>query len=604
MANTNNGYLTSSELDFDSLKQSLQKYMSQQAIFSDWNFEGSNISVLLDLLTYNTSLNALYLNLVGSECFLDSAQLRESIVSHAKELNYVPRSRTSSFVNMNVQLAGNNIPGVVTLPSGFTINGIGLNGTSMQFVSDTVIVLSSENDWSANANFYEGRIITETFLCNTAIGNSSTYSLQSANADISSISVTVQNSLTDSTNSVWSSSTGLVNVNSDDKVWFLQGYKDNYYQLVFGNGIIGKSLVPGNIITVKYRETSGSGGNGISKFTPLSNTGISGVSVVLSNTNSTTLSTGGNERESNNSIQFSAPRFSQSQDRAVTESDYEIIMQNKFPQFQTVCAYGGESAYPQKQYGTVLISGKLVGIDYVPDSVISSVVDYMQSRAPLGITVKFVQPDVYSLMLFFDIIYDPLLTSRSYAEISSLVTNAIITFDASYLNVFGNSLWSSKLENAITDVDPSVLTADFSVYMTKTITIIPKTSRPFSFSYKNSIFYPFSSVQKYPSNYDPAFVSSSFVVSGVLSIFTDDGTGIINLVDANDQTVILIRKAGIIDYVTGDVSINPVVITSADNNEISFYAHLQSEDVKSVSSQILSIDVNKSTINLNTKSND
>lgn len=593
----NTGYLQTSSLDFDDLKTSLKTFLSQQQQFKDWNFEGSNMSVLLDLLTYNTTLNALYLNLVGSETFMDSAQLRESLVSHAKDLNYAPRSRTSAFIEMNVQLSGNNIPGVVTLPAGFAVNGVGSQGSSMQFVTDTVTVLSSENNWSANANFYEGRIISETFIANSEVGQSSIFSLESANVDTTSISVVVQNSTSDSTNTIWSAADWASYHNGNDAVWFLQGYKDNYYSVVFGNGTIGKSLTPGNVVQVSYRETSGDGGNGITNFTAVSNTGITGVGVGL--TNITAMSTGGNERESNNSIRFSAPRFMQSQGRAVTLPDYEDVIQDKFPQFQTVAAYGGEDAYPQKKYGTVIVSGKLPGLNYVPDTIVDAVLDYVGTLAPLGLAVSFAQPDVYSLQLDCDVIYDPTKSNYTYAEIMDAITDAIITFDADNLNVFGGDLWSSKLEAAITSVDPSIQTADFSVYMTKNYSVVAN-SRPqsFSFTYQNPIFYPFLKKQAYPDNYAPAFSSSQFIVNGKNALFADDGTGMIDVVDASNTTAVLIQNIGTIDYDKGDVSISPLVITSAVGNAIAFAAHLSTEDVRASSSQILSIDINQTSINL------
>lgn len=591
MSNTTPGYLTNSDLDFQSLKQNLKLFMSQQALFKDWNWEGSNISVMLDLLTYNTTLKAFYLNFAGSEMFFDSSQLRESIVSHAKELNYSPRSRTSAFVNLQVQLGGNDIPGVVVLPTGFAISATGSNGSSLTFITDTPTVLTSENNWTANVNFYEGRLITETFVSNTSAGNSSLFALESANVDTTSIYVSVQNSVSDLTTTTWNYSSGFSGVTSNSQVWFLQGYKDNYYQVVFGNGRIGASLVPGNIITVEYRETSGEGGNGITNFSPMSNTGLVGVTVNIS-TPANTVTAGGSERETNDSIKFSAPRYYQTQGKAIVAADYKVLVEDNFPQFKSVAAYGGEDAIPEKQYGVVLISGKLAGLDFIPFNLADEVINFLQPIMSLGLSAKIIQPDIYNINLGCNVSYNPLQTSSSPQELISEIVNAILEYDADNLEEFGASFWETPLSNNIAAVDRSIISMQLTTSLTKNYVPAVGVSTGYSFSYQNPLYYPFTSSTAYPASFDPAFSSSVFsYTSNTQALIQDDGLGKLNIVSASNTEIILTPSVGSINYESGQVSIVPFIIQSmpASSNLLSFTAKLASTDILAGSGQILSI---------------
>lgn len=603
MANTSPGFLTSSELDFNSLKQSLKLFMSQQTLFKDWNFDGSNISVMLDLLTYNTTMKALYLNLVGSEMFLDSAQLRESIISHAKELNYSPLSRSSAFVTLQVQLSGNNIPGVVPLSTGFAISGTGANGSSLAFITDSPVLLTSENNWTANVDFYEGRLITETFISNFQTGNSVIFNLQSANVDTTSISVSVQNSVSDLTTTTWNYSPGFSGVTSNSNVWFLQGYKDNYYQVVFGNGRFGASLLPGNIITVTYRETSGVGGNGITTFSPMSNTGLVGVAISLTSA-ANSMSIGGSERESNNSIVFSAPRYFQTQGKAITAPDYKELIQTHFPQFQTVAAYGGEDAVPQKQYGTVLVSGKIDGIDFIPNNLADAMIDFLQPIVPLGLTVKVVQPDVYKVNLDCSVSYNPLKTTLTSTEIQFAIVDSILQYDSSTLEVFGASFYGSPLGTQIKNVDPSVISVNLKSSIVKEFIPVVGAPSSYSFNYQNALYYPFSSATLYPPTFEPVLLSSIFYyTANTQAIIQDNGLGSLNIVLASNAEVVLTSAVGSVNYVTGQVSISPFIISAmpSNTNVLSFTAQLPSPDVNAASNQILSIDPENITVDVKAK---
>lgn len=589
MANTaNTGNLSTVNIDFGSLKQSFQTYLSQQPYFKDWNFEGSNLSVLMDLLTYNTTLNALYLNMVSNERFLDSAQLRESIVSHAKSLNYCPRSRASAAVEATVSLNGNNIPGVVTLPTGFAIAGQRAGNSALNFITSNPVVLSSGNDWTANVMFYEGRIITETFNAPTQANSVALFNIQSANIDTTSIAVTVQG-MTNTTPVQWSRSTGIVGAGPQSNIWFLQGYMDNYYQVAFGDGNIGASLNPGDVVTIAYRETSGPAGNGLNVFSPVSGIANQGSSspITVSIASNGNQSYGGADRESNTSIQLAAPRYYQSQTGASSANNYDVLIQNYFPQFTSVQAYGGEDAFPQKKYGSVIVSAKMAGSDTVPASIADQVVSYIQPFAPLGITVVFAQPDVYNLNVDCTVHYDPTATANSSTDIQNGVVSAILGFDSDNLEVFGSGFWSAQVTNLISAVDASIKGVDLVISLSKTIQATGTTLPATSINYNNAIVYPFTSSAGYANNYHPVVTSAPIVVSGNTYVVYDDGAGNMRMgagnIANNAEPVV-----GTINYQAGTIAMNPINGVFSFSNMV-LTAYMASDDVRVTNQQILSI---------------
>ena len=258
-------YLSVGELDFDSLKSQLKSYLRTQNQFKDFDFEGSNMAAILDLLTYNTYINAYYLNQVGSESFLDTAQLKESVVSHAKELNYTPRSRNSSRAVLNISYEGNINDGTAIINK-FTPFRSEVGSNTLVFSTDRDIVATNDGTGTFIANnitVFEGQVLTEFFDITTA---DQKIVLSSSNVDIDSIDVTIQNSLSDLSNTTFSKAENLFNLNPESSVFFIQGYGTDKYEIEFGNDVTGKKLTPGNIVRIRYRDTLGEEGNGAREF--------------------------------------------------------------------------------------------------------------------------------------------------------------------------------------------------------------------------------------------------------------------------------------------------------------------------------------------------
>lgn len=557
----NNGYLPTTSLDLESLRTSLQTFLSQQDQFKDWNFAGSNLSVLVDLLTVNSHLQALYLNFVASEMFIDSAQLRESIVSHAKEIGYCPNSVTSATVNLDLQLVGNNLPGELTVPPQFSIRGQASDGTALTFMTDSETVFRSSNNWSvANVTFYEGRIITENFAANSE--NLNFFPLSSANVDTTSIQVQVQNSSTDTTQSPWYMASGpMSSIGSNSNVWFLQGYQDYYYQLKFGDGAIGKALAPGNIVNVNYRESSGAGGAGISDFTVISGTGVQGTNVVITSDANSVVSSGGMPAESNSSIVINAPLYAQTKGIAVTAADYKRLVKKQFPQFTDVEAYGGEDSASQKQFGTVIVSGKIQGSNIIPDPLVQSIKQFLTPLMPLGISLSVVQPVVFDVYPIVSVNYSPTALTISTTQLINNVSAQVDSFSNDNLNKFNAPLWNTPLATSLAEVDTSILSADIEYQ----IGLQLSNATSLNFSFGNPI-------------------KAGTIVS-LPSAVSDDSNGNL-LIDK--------LNVGSVNYSTGSVVLN----LPASYSDIELIGTISQQNVQCPRGSILTIDPNNSTISL------
>lgn len=584
--NINNGFLTTSDMDFQSLKNSLKTFMSQQSIFQDYNFEGSSLSVLLDLLAYNTHLNALYVNFVGSESFLDSAQLRSSIVSHAKELDYTPRSRTSAMAFINIQAVGASLPASIVVPSNFQIIGKDSAGDVFYFTTDEPVALTAVNNWQAsNVVFYEGRRITETFLANSTVR----YYMKSANVDTTSIVVSVTNSTSDSNTSVWNFVSDISGLTSNSRVWFMQGYDEYQYEVVFGDGVLGTALIPGNVVTITYRETSGNTGNAFLTYSPYS--GISGANVAITPVDATLSSYGGNDTESNTDIQFNAPRYYQTQGRAVSASDYISLVRSQFPQIIAATAYGGEDAIPQRQYGTVIVSAKIASTDFLPDSLKAQIITYLSTRTSLSISVQVDDPDVFNLIVNSNVTYSLNKLTGTPTELVAGVANTIDQFNSTNLEDFSKPLYMSQLTSAINATDPSIISNNTELTLYKPNVALSSTS-PITIYFNNPLQYDSTTPFLYPQGYNAVVWSSTFGFSTSLGVqnatIRDNGLGSLMAVSAANTNNVLMQNIGTVDYTQGIVSI-AAASYNASNNALNIFVKTATSDKQMLNSQILSI---------------
>ena len=589
MANT--GFLSVSETSFDGIKENLKSFLKAKTEFQDYDFEGSNLSSLLDVLSYNSYLNAFYLNMIGSEMFLDTTQIKESAVSHAKELNYLPRSRTSAKAQVTLTInTGNDLPATVVVPENYVLRAT-VDGKNLEFTTNEDIIIYNKNGVYSTGKIYvyEGKIVTEFFPVDT----DTRYILQSENVDTNSIKVTIINSSTDSSNSVYSYTDTLLGLNSSSEVYFLQGYKSNQYEVVFGDGISGKKLTNGNIVKVTYRSTNGELGNKVSSFNTTRKIEEKYDVTVTTNI----IATDGSEREDTSSIKFYAPRHFTTQNRAVTKEDYINLIREKFPQIKTVGVYGGEDAVPP-QYGKVIITPIPYGsIPFISSQLKRSIIDYLMTKT---ITTEplIYDPEYLYLKVVTNVSYNPTLTSKTANQLKTELTQKIKNYDSTYLTEFGNDFRKSKLMAMIDATDPSIISNDTTVRMIYKIVPIKTVTQRIDFSFSNALFRP---LQYEYQPYEQEVLQSSlfsYIKNGVTysnALITDDGVGNLRICyNLSGVRIVIEPNIGSINYNTGEMSfdINPFDYVGS----IDFYAKPNSADITVSESKFLRIDYSKTVV--------
>jgi hypothetical protein len=592
MANTLPQFVNASSLDFQAQKASLKAFLKAQPIFRDYNFDGSNLSVLLDVLAYNSVHNNLYLNMVGSEMWLDSSILRASLVSHAKELNYTPRSRTSAVIALDVQVvipANTALPPNIVIPANYKVSGRASNGQVFSFYTQAAVTVGSSNNYTAiGLPFYEGNIINETFVANSTLRAV----LSSANVDVSSITVNVQNSNTDTTNTNFVHESSIFGVASTTPAFFVQGYQDFNYEVTFGNGVVGQALVNGNIIRVGYRQTTGDQANGVKLFTADQN--ISGFSAVATISNTNLFASGGAMAESNNEIRTNAPLYFATQGRAVTASDFVTLLKTNFPFLSAVTAYGGELATP-KQYGKVLIAGIPRGGSVLSDSQKTQILAFMRDKAPLSIDPLIVDPDTFNVKVNTLIQYNPSLTSSTSPQLIQTILAAINTFSSANLGQFGSDLRYSKFLRAIDDADASFISNDTHVLIAKKLYPVPYTTSSYSFSFGTAL----------DTTAKPSTITSSqfgYQVGAIVyqSFIEDDGSGTLRVYTTSSAgvKVILLASLGSVNYTTGLVTMSLLTVSSIVGNSLNIYGKTASADITTDNNKILIIDASDVSIDV------
>lgn len=583
-----NGFLTTSELDFQNYKSSLRTFLSQQDQFKDYDFEGSNFAVLLDLLAYNTYMNGVYLNMVGSEMFLDTAQMRESIVSHAKELNYTPRSRTAAVAYVNINVTPDDLPDSITIPKYYEINGKTNDNTTYYFTTDEAIVIRANNGvyQAANVAVYEGNIVKEVFVANAT----SRYILQSANVDVQSIYVTVKNSNTATTETKWNRETFLFGLNNTDNIYFVQGAEDHLFEVVFGNGDIGKQLTDGNLVTISYRETNGVDGNGVDMFTaPNAIQGYKTISV-------TTIepANAGAEHETDDEIKFNAPRYFPTQNRAVTVEDFISLTKQAFPSLEVVTAYGGDETEP-KQYGKVIVAAKPFGGTKLPTPLKNQMYNYLKERSSISIDPVVVDPEYFLAEVVTEVLYNINLTTRSSRDVQALVEDTIVEWGNNNLQKFGSDLRYSKLVKAIDDSETAIISNNTEVRIIKHVEV--STGVPFriSFSFDNELKQEISAVRKIYEDTTSTIESSLFTYNlnnvDYLAKIKDDTQGNLMIVSTVNGVVQLLKdKIGTVNYTTGEISIGELIYDDVGTEGIlELYGKTKKLDIETRANKILQI---------------
>jgi len=464
MASNTNINIT--ELDFTNIKSNFINYLQKQDTFKDYNFAGSAMSTLLDVLAYNTQYNAYYLNMVANEMFLDSAIQRSSVVSHAKLLNYVPQSAIAPQAEINITFHGITATSF-TLPKFTNFMSLPVNGVNYNFVtttSNTQPVVSNTATFN-NVIIKQGIPTTFTYTVNSTANPSYTFKIPDTNVDTSTLQVVVQESTSNTSYTVFQPASNYLTLNNNSNVYFLQESLNGNYEIYFGDGVLGTQLSDGNIVAISYVSTDGTAAAGSNNFTLMDSFGgYTSVSVtpVLA-------ATQGGAKESIDSIKFQAPKSFSSQSRAVSKNDYiTAIQQNKLGfSFDAVNVWGGEENDPPV-YGQVFIAVKPTGSYLLTETQKQRlVVEVIKPISVLTVTPNIIDPDYTYLQLNVNVYYDPSQTVLTSAQIQSGVTSAIQTYAVNNLNTFNSTFSTYALLTAIQNYDPSIITSEFDLKLQK-----------------------------------------------------------------------------------------------------------------------------------------
>ena len=584
--------LNVTELDFADIKQNLKNFLKQQTEFNDYDFDGSGLNVLLDVLAYNTHYNALNAHYSLNESFLDSAQIRGNVVTRAKLLGYTPRSvlspRGKVDIVVNVAAEVGTKPTVLELTRGTKLNTV-VSGEEFQYV---VLETQQATLSAVSANTYqfndvvisEGSVRELKYRVDNDIENQK-FQLTDFDADTSTLRVRVQSNEESSSFDVYTKFESLKDVNSTSKVYYLQENPSGYYEIFFGDGVTGFKPSNNNIVTIDYVTTKGKESNGANSFSMVDNIGgFSNITVTLD-----TAAVGGADQETTESIRFNAPLTFISQNRAVTADDYSAIIKKEFSNIDSISTWGGEDNDPP-DYGKVYIAIKPLLAEQLTTAEKTDITGaILKGKNVVSITPEIVDTNYTYLELDVAFKYNPNLTDRSSVELQSVVRDTITDYNFNNLNKFDGVFRHSQLTRAIDNSDPSILNTIVRPRMFQNITPLNNADNNFSLSFVA----PF-----YQSGDSTKFILSStaFKINNVDHFFGDvpisgstNRTVIVYKV-VNNTNVTEIADAGVIDVLKGTVTLNSFRPDTTDPIKITILPN--SLDLAPKRDQLISIDNN------------
>jgi hypothetical protein len=449
--------LSVTNLDFDTIKENLKTFLSQQSEFTDYDFEGSGLSVLLDVLAYNTHYQAYYLNMVANEAFMDTALLRDSVVSHAKVLGYLPYSRKSPRATVNFTVnTSTSTASTLTIPRGFRFLSEDIDGVSYSFVTlEEVKVTKANTDFTfLNLPIYEGQLVTYTYVHNESANPKQIYTLPDKEVDTTTVQVTVQPLAENSEVFVYSLATDSSNTSTQSEVFYLQEGKNQQYEIYFGDDVIGKKLPNGSILNIQYLVTSGDASNKANNFVA-TDTLTDSLSTVQTDfiINPVSAASGGAERESVDEIKFSAPLQFTTQNRLVTYKDYESYIKKNYPAIDSISVWGGEDEIPPI-YGTVFVSLKPKQNYFISEAEKQRIIDeIIKPKAIVAVNTIIRDPEFLYLLVSSNVLYNSKKTTLTQEQLKTAVRNAVLNYKSQYLDKFDSTLVLSKLQDDVDSVD-------------------------------------------------------------------------------------------------------------------------------------------------------
>ena len=595
-------------LDFDQIKTQIKEYLRANSNFTDFDFEGSNFSVLIDALAYNTYISAFNSNLVVNESFLDSATLRENVVSLARNIGYVPRSKSAARASISFNVTANSTSSEIKLQPGLVCVGRSNDSDVVFSISEEITASTTVTSGIATASFgsavnpidvLEGTFLTSQFIVDGSLEQR--FVLDNANIDTSSIVAYVgtpgvlgkQYKMIDN----------IVGISSISDTYLIQEVQDERYELLFGDGVFGRKPENGAVITVQYIVTSGSEGNGPSNFNFAGNfLGDNGQVITPSaipTINTISAAANGGDIESVDSIKYFAPRLYSSQYRAVTARDYESIVQQVYPNTESVSVVGGEEVDPP-QFGTVLITIKPKNGEFVSDFDKTQILTKLKSYSLTGINQKIVDLQVLYVEIESFIYYDTTKIS-AVNDLKTKITSALTTYSKSGdVNKFGGRFKYSKVLNVVDNIDKAITSNITRVRIRRNLNALVNQFAQYELCFGNQF------------NVKPEGLnikSTGFKIQGTIEtvFFTDIPnadklTGTVSIVrkNASGETIVVVKSAGVVDYVHGEINLSTINIISTDkpNNIVEVQAFPESNDVIGLQDLYLDFNIPSSQINM------
>jgi len=524
------------ELDFDQIKNNLKTFLNQQTEFTDYDFEGSGLNILLDILAYNTHYNAYYLNMVANESFLDTSLLRDSVVSHAKTLGYVPYSQRAPIatVNFTAQSSSNTL-GSLTIPSGFSFLSNQIDNTSYNFVVlDEITVAKANNQYYfENLDIYEGQLVTYAFNHNQATNPKQVFTLPDANIDTTTIKVTSVPAAGNTQVTVYQKVTDVLDITTSSEVFYLQENKSGKFQIYFGNDIVGKKLPDGAIVSITYLVTNGTASNKANNFIATA-TLIDSISEGINNFIITPISaaSGGAERESIDEIKFGAPAQFTTQNRLVTFKDYESYIKKNYPSIDSLSVWGGEDEIPPV-YGKVFVSFKPKGNYYISETEKQRIIDeIIKPKSVISIETLIKDPEYLYIKINNNIRYNSKKSIITEEALRTLINNTIINYFNLNVSKFNSTFALSKMQEEIDNLNDSIIGIDSTLRLEKKFKPLLLSNVTYTVNF-NSELYRGSVINRLESNQFDVFDNTGTRRTAIIEETPEAYTGISSIIITN-----------------------------------------------------------------------
>ena len=589
-------------LDFDQIKISIRDYLRANTNFTDYDFEGSNLSIIIDALAYNTYTTAYNTNMAANECFLDSATLRENVVALARNIGYVPRSTRSARARISFTVSGLTETSTLTLNAGIVCNGSGTNTNYIFCIPENITTAVTNGVARFNdVEIYEGNFISQEFTVDTSLFNQK-YILDNSSIDTSTIKVNVKDSSSSTSSVTYKQIDNIIGITSTSSSYLLQEIEDERYELIFGDNVIGKKLSNNNVINVSYIVSDGKDGNGAAEFSFVGNItnqdGAAINSALVSLVTTEEKSRDGDDIESISSIKYFAPRIYSSQYRAVTASDYESVLGYIYPNVESVTAFGGEEMSPPR-FGKVFISVKPRNGDFLSDETKRELVQKLKSYAVAGIVPEFIDLKYLYVEVKTNPYYNPSLNDRP-EDLKSHISNALTQYSRSIdVNKFGGRFKYSKAVSLIDSVDSSITSNITLVTIRRNLKAVLGQFAQYEVCYGNMF-------HTQESSYN--VVSTGFTIEGVVGtvyladeVINREKGRIFFFTYTEGGTPNIVKKnAGTVDYMTGEVLIDTVNILSTvvANGVVEIQAIPHSNDIVGLRDLYVKFDMTNTTINM------